>query len=414
MAIQIRQEPTRSIQHTMFPSGYFSGADVSIYFGDVLVDEVAMIQFSLQEPILPLKGYAAYTFDRVARGARVIQGNLAINFRRAGYLYAIMDHIGKLAETKPQAIPYIARILGGQPVEDIPEWVARAEETIEKVLKRNLGSGEETLAEVEAQIWKSGARGNTDVRYNSHFNSGPYTRNLQDRGFDIYMTYGPLPSHLANGLPERMRAPGTVKALYGVQLTGVQQTIAPDGRTIMEMYSFQARDLDLNSDDTPDDQATDKPYISKPLALNSVAQTPPIPLSAQLMIITNVVDGDTFHGTINGVFTKIRVLGIDTPETWKFEGNDPSQPYGDEATKKAKELLSGGSVYVLPGENPVDGDRVLAYVWLLDKRLFAEEMLLQGLGKWSSQFTDNNRYRDVFERAQRHAQLAQRKLWSGK
>lgn len=369
MAIGVIQSQTPSVQYQYFPTEYFTGADVSVYFGDTFVDELYSLEFLLQEPVLPLRGYASYTAHRFVRGARRIQGTFAINFKRAGYLYEILDHLGRLSGTTAGAVPYVSRLLNqSEDAASIPTWVAQANETINQLLDRTharqvksrtpeqwylplkrgdgawsviLGtnraaadeesrklpslraaldfleargfiSHEDTsrlmmssviygdefeaiirrwqaqqglpvtgvidqataetltvieyeggdpgldagsrLAGLESQIWQSGRYGDPDNRYRTHFYGGrveanDYTGYLAPQGFDIYIVYGALDkTAAASGAVGTTAAyPTTVRALYGVQLTGCQQALSADGRQVLEVYTFEARDLDFNS-----------------------------------------------------------------------------------------------------------------------------------------------------------------------
>ena len=56
--------------------------------------------------------------------------------------------------------------------------------------------------------------------------------------------------------------------------------------------------------------------------------------------MVSVVDGDTIDVNIKGHRERVRLIGIDTPETKK--PNTPVQCYGPEATKFTKSLLPAG------------------------------------------------------------------------
>jgi micrococcal nuclease len=81
--------------------------------------------------------------------------------------------------------------------------------------------------------------------------------------------------------------------------------------------------------------------------------------------VSRVVDGDTIWVTRAGVTLKVRLIGIDTPETVA-----PGQPvgcFGPEASAYATELLldRGVTLELDPGQGREDRyGRTLAYVWL--------------------------------------------------
>ena len=80
--------------------------------------------------------------------------------------------------------------------------------------------------------------------------------------------------------------------------------------------------------------------------------------------VTNVVDGDTIQVDANGQRLKIRMIGLDTPET--VDPRKPVQCFGREASAQAKTILGGQSVYLEtdPSQDSVDRyGRTLTYVW---------------------------------------------------
>lgn len=77
---------------------YYSSLNAEIYFGGYFVDEIVQIQYSVQQQSQPLSGYNSYVFDEVAEGARIVQGQLLINFTRPNYLIDLINKINKKKE----------------------------------------------------------------------------------------------------------------------------------------------------------------------------------------------------------------------------------------------------------------------------------------------------------------------------
>lgn len=125
MGVQYNNPNTTEYQ--LFPEEYFSGSDVTFYFGDIFVSEISALEFTLQEKVNPLYGYASYTWDDVARGSRLVTGSFKIPFSEAGYLDTILNRISKGADK-----PSIAYEMAG---ETVPQWAAGAKETIEQALQ---------------------------------------------------------------------------------------------------------------------------------------------------------------------------------------------------------------------------------------------------------------------------------------
>ena len=95
--------------------------------------------------------------------------------------------------------------------------------------------------------------------------------------------------------------------------------------------------------------------------------------------VLKVVDGDTIHVSANGQKLKIRMIGLDTPET--VDPRKPVQCFGLEASAQAKTILGGQSVYLEtdPSQDTIDKyGRTLAYVWTESGRLFNLDMIADG------------------------------------
>lgn len=76
---------------------YYSSVDADIYFGDLFVDEVSNITWQITENTLPIFGYNSYTFDDIAVGSRIVQGQFAVNFTQANYLMKVGNTLKKIS-----------------------------------------------------------------------------------------------------------------------------------------------------------------------------------------------------------------------------------------------------------------------------------------------------------------------------
>jgi len=100
--------------------------------------------------------------------------------------------------------------------------------------------------------------------------------------------------------------------------------------------------------------------------------------------VTYVIDGDTFIGEVNGSEIKVRLIGVDTPESVAEEeylerSGKQNTLEGEEASKRTRELIEGHTVYLEYDEEMFDiYDRVLAYVWLSDGQMLQEILLKEG------------------------------------
>lgn len=122
-----------------------------------------------------------------------------------------------------------------------------------------------------------------------------------------------------------------------------------------------------------------------------------------------VVDGDTLDVDLDGVATRIRLIGINTPESVAHEdyleatGKENTKE-GKEASAFVKELLAGTEELWLTFDREKQDKygRTLAYVWLTESTLDTENMLqvkiLQAGHAEVMTIAPNTRYQKVFER----------------
>ena len=128
--------------------------------------------------------------------------------------------------------------------------------------------------------------------------------------------------------------------------------------------------------------------------------------------VIKVVDGDTIWVDNNGQRQKIRLIGLDTPES--VDPRKPVQCFALEASAQAKTILGGQSVYLEtdPSQDSVDRfGRTLAYVWTASGRLFNLDMIADG---YAFEYTYDlpYRYQADFKTAEGDARAQERGLWS--
>lgn len=95
--------------------------------------------------------------------------------------------------------------------------------------------------------------------------------------------------------------------------------------------------------------------------------------------VEKVVDGDTIRISCNGTSTRVRLVGINAPESVKEDA--PVECGGPEASAYLHSLLDGQQVFL--SADPTQGvrdkyDRILAYVWTSDGTLANRTILEQG------------------------------------
>jgi len=129
--------------------------------------------------------------------------------------------------------------------------------------------------------------------------------------------------------------------------------------------------------------------------------------------VINVIDGDTFDIDIpDGRYghTRIRLLGIDTPET----GSEQSGViyFGPEAAEFTKKLALGKSVAVyLDAPNPTRGKygRLLAYVKLPGGSFLNEALLTEGYAYADTRFSHS--FYNKYKQLQSLARSGKKGLW---
>ena len=140
------------------------------------------------------------------------------------------------------------------------------------------------------------------------------------------------------------------------------------------------------------------------------AAWPAVPKDAVPARVQRVTDGDTFVATVKGRRERIRVIGVDTPET--VAPNQPVEPYGEEASDFAKHHLDGETVRLAGDAEPRDRyGRMLAYVWLEDGTFWNALLVAEG---YAQQLTipPNVTYERLFRRLAAEARREDRGLWA--
>lgn len=133
--------------------------------------------------------------------------------------------------------------------------------------------------------------------------------------------------------------------------------------------------------------------------------------------VTKVLDGDTLVANVAGNEVTIRLIGIDTPEV--VDPRKPIQCYGQEASARAKEMLSNQKIY-LEKEKSKDKEnkqydiygRVLAYVHFSDGSLYNQYMIENGFAKEYTFNSEKYKYQKEFRDAQKVAKKNKIGLWS--
>ena len=131
--------------------------------------------------------------------------------------------------------------------------------------------------------------------------------------------------------------------------------------------------------------------------------------SGPVVLVTRVVDGDTIVVRDAGADVRVRLIGVDTPESVK--PGTPVECFAIAASNFTKRELTGVGVRLEYDVDRFDRyGRTLAYVWV-GTTMFNEELVAEGYAAVETVPPDV-RYADRFLAAQRTARAHDRGLWS--
>ena len=133
--------------------------------------------------------------------------------------------------------------------------------------------------------------------------------------------------------------------------------------------------------------------------------------AANTGIVVEVIDGDTLDLFIAGHRLRVRLIGIDTPET--KHPSKPIQCFGPEATAFTESLLQRGTEIRIERDNEARDtyDRLLVYLYRTSDNMFINlELVLQGYADVLT-IEPNIAYLDKFVAASRDAHLSNRGMW---
>jgi len=125
-----------------------------------------------------------------------------------------------------------------------------------------------------------------------------------------------------------------------------------------------------------------------------------------LATVLRVIDGDTF---VLGSGEKVRLIGVDTPET--KHPQKPVQYFGKEASEFTKQMIEGKVVVIEYDRQRRDRyGRLLAYVYLSDGTFLNAEIIKEGYGFAYTHYPF--KYLDEFKSYEREAREKGNGLWT--
>ena len=132
--------------------------------------------------------------------------------------------------------------------------------------------------------------------------------------------------------------------------------------------------------------------------------------SGHIYTVVRIIDGDTVELLMDVATVKVRLIGVDTPET--VHPHKPVEYYGKEASTFTRNLLRGEQVFVEFGEGSRRDKygRLLAYLYRATDSLFVnQEIIRQGYGHAYTRYPF--KYMQQFREYERLARESGRGLW---
>lgn len=128
--------------------------------------------------------------------------------------------------------------------------------------------------------------------------------------------------------------------------------------------------------------------------------------------LVKVIDGDTFWAeNENGAKVKVRLIGIDAPET-RNSARKKKGYYGPEAKICLAKMIGGRRLFLETDIQQLDRyGRLLAYVFV-EGRLFVNQKLVEKGCAVVATYPPNVKYAERFYQAQLSARSQKRGLWA--
>lgn len=266
-----------------FDSTYWSGQDVQIYANNIRLDEAIQVNYVISEQIRPYYSYDSYVANRIHHGARIIQGEISMNFKRDGYLFSLIN----LLRTQDQSniwLPHNSITTDGStenvPIKynntpfgptlweqikgDLSPDMANTLANMAKESNETIVNSRESSVQTRGGLFETKLQGfDINIVFGANLDSAQTLRIKNDHSYDVEAADAYYQQS------EVSEAAGVIAStgikLIGVSIAGLARALNDDGRPIIETYSFQARDIVIlkNVDPSkPADQGTLVPPIT--------------------------------------------------------------------------------------------------------------------------------------------------------
>jgi hypothetical protein len=270
---------------TTYEYDWFSGSQINVMVGDVVIDSCIGIGFNESQSKTPVFGYANQYYAFVADGKVVVQGSLTIAFKEAGYLFLpIRRFLHRKANSEASSPRYGADKSGllTQGVTPAPVSLTAAADAA--INKRAMRANVEQMTDWQHGPMRVGSKYNRfwqelgsldDDRFEDWaetfedalwYGSDPTNPQLRDRLFSnnldladfieddtetdelVYShrrasQYPPIDVWITYGDMDRQAVNHTVRKIMDLSFIGQAQQIEISGEPTYEVYHFLARNL---------------------------------------------------------------------------------------------------------------------------------------------------------------------------
>jgi len=276
---------------TRYEYDWFSGSQISIMVGDVVLDSAVAIQFDVNQSKTPVYGYASQYYSFVSEGKVLVQGSLTIGFKESGYLLWPIKRFADLNRSNQWTSPRYSvdkqgRIIRGYDpstsdgtfksaaqeaerkrvmqanVEQMMEWGNPSASDLKNGAAynsfwRQLGALPDDQFEDWAETFEDAIWYGSDPR-NAVLRDQLFSGNIHDSvmGFSAGEIdeetvlshrradqYPPIDIWIVYGDTSRPAANHTVKKILDLSFIGQSQVIEVSGEPTYEQYTFIARNL---------------------------------------------------------------------------------------------------------------------------------------------------------------------------
>ena len=144
--------------------------------------------------------------------------------------------------------------------------------------------------------------------------------------------------------------------------------------------------------------------------ISETSQSAALGVENHQVLVTEVIDGDTVELENK---SKVRLLGIDTPET--KDTRKSVECFGKQASNETKNLLEGKMVLLEKDVSETDKyGRLLRYIFLPlpdDKSLFVNDYLIREGFARALNYPPDVKYNEQFRQAEEEAKISGKGLW---